>query len=296
MNRYIVMLISLLLVFVCFQGSTWAETDDAIAKIGDRKITVSDLNRVISYYDSEKQRAIEQHPQLKEQILRQMVHDIIVSERARKEGFDKRPDVKQNLEFFLNNLLAYEYLQKEVGGKVTVSEEEIKDYYENNKDEFITPEMVKARHILIRTDRNATEMEKKKAKEKAEAILKRIKGGEDFVKLASEFSEDHGSKPRGGDLGFFPRGRMVKPFEDAAFALKPGEVSEVIESPFGYHIIKVEERKEALLEPYEQAKENIREKLLQEKRTARVNEFLEKATEDAKVEIHPELIPGLKKK
>jgi parvulin-like peptidyl-prolyl isomerase len=285
MRRYLVIIGCLLLLVTFLPEKTWAENDDVIAKIGNKKITVSDLNRVISYYDSERQKAIEKHPQLKEQVLRQMVHCIVVSERAKKEGFDKRPDVKENLEFFLNNALAYEYLQKEVAGKVTVSEDEMKTYYETNQDKFMTPEAVRARHILIRADRTASEEDKKKA----EDILKRIKAGEDFAKLASDLSDDPGSKPRGGDPGFFQRGRMVKPFEEAAFALKPGEVSGIVESPFGYHIIKVEERKESALEPYDQVKENIHQKLLQDKRKSKVDEFIEKAMEDAKVEIHPEL-------
>lgn len=292
MRRYLVIIGCLLLLVTFLPEKTWAENGDVIAKIGNKKITVSDLNRVISYYDSERQKAIEKHPQLKEQVLRQMVHGIVVSERAKKEGFDKRPDVKENLEFFLNNVLAYEYLQKEVAGKVTVSEDEMKTYYETNQDEFMTPEAVRARHILIRADRTASEEDKKKA----EDILKRIKAGEDFAKLASDLSDDPGSKPRGGDLGFFQRGRMVKPFEEAAFALKPGEVSGIVESPFGYHIIKVEEKKESALEPYDQVKENIHQKLLQDKRKSKVDEFIEKAMEDAKVEIYPELIPGIKKK
>ena len=121
--------------------------------------------------------------------------------------------------------------------------------------------MVKARHILIRVAPESSQEDKKKAWRKQKDILKRIQGGEEFEKLANEFSDDQGTKSKGGDLGFFPRGRMVKTFEDAVFALKPGEVSNVVETQFGYHIIKVDDHKEPSIEPFESVKEKINEKL-----------------------------------
>ena len=95
-----------------------------------------------------------------------------------------------------DNYIAIEYLKKEVTNKVEVSEEDIKAYYESHKDEFKTPEMVRSRHILIKTDPSASDNDKKKAREKAEEILKKIKAGEDFAKLASDVSDDTGSNPR----------------------------------------------------------------------------------------------------
>ena len=147
----------------------------------------------------------------------------------------------------------------------------------------------------VRRSKSASDEDKKNVKEKTEDILKRIKAGEDFPKLASDLSDDPGSRSKGGDLGFFLRGRMVKSFEDAAFALKPGEMSGVVESPFGYHIIKVEERKDTIIEPYDGVKEKINHKLLQDQSRSKVTEFIEKAMKDAGVEIHPELIAGIKK-
>ena len=114
--------------------------------------------------------------------------------------------------------------------------------------------------------------------------------------MASEVTEDPSTKASGGDLGFFPRGRMVKSFDDAAFSLKPGEISGIVESPYGYHILKSEEKKPAHTESYEEADAKIQQRLLQEKSRAKINEFLEKATKDAGVEVYPAALTGEAKK
>lgn len=295
MRKYFGIIVSLLLVMVFIHGNVSAKDDDVVAKIGDRKITISEFNKMLGYLDSEKQKVIEKNPQLKENILQQYIQGIVISKLAKKKGFDKNPELKEQLELLKDNIIAIEYLKKEVTNKVEVSEEDVKAYYESHKDEFKTPEMVRSRHILIKTDPSASDNDKKKAKEKAEEILKKIKAGEDFAKLASDVSDDTGSKPKGGELGFFPKGRMVKSFEDAAFSLKPGEVSGIVETQFGYHIIKVEEKKEPGMEPFDTAKEKIKQKLLQERTKTKVTEFIEKAMKEANIEVHTEILTGGKK-
>ena len=295
MRKYLYAAGCLLLIVTFLKGAAFAQ-DDVLAKFGSQTITVSDYNKIMGYLDTDKQKVIEKNPQLKENVLRQLVQSMVISELARKAGFDKRPEVQEQLEFFKNNFLANEFLRKEVAAKVTVSEDDVKSYYDTHQDEFKTPEMVKARHILIKVDKSASEEDKKQAQKKAEDILSKIKAGEDFAKLASEFSDDPGSKSKGGDLGFFARGRMVKPFEDAAFALKVGEVSGIVESPFGYHIIKAEERKDAGVETYDTAKDKIRQRLVQERAKSTVTEFIDKAMKDANVELHPELLTGSQNK
>jgi peptidyl-prolyl cis-trans isomerase C len=271
-----------------------AEDDIVLAKIGDKKITIADFNRFISYYDAEKQKILEQNPQFKATILQRIVQGIVISKMARDKDYDKKPDIKEQLELLSNDFIASEYLKKEVVAKINVSEEDMQLYYKIHQEEFQTPEMVRARHILIKVDRTASEDDKKKAKEKADGILKRIKAGEDFAKLATEVSDDPGSKIKGGDLGFFQKGRMVPPFEQAAFSLKPGEISEIVETPFGFHIIKVEEKKESVLEPYDKVKDKVKEKVFADFRKSRVEEFVEKAMKDAGAELHYELFLSTK--
>ncbi|MFZ3136687.1 MAG: peptidylprolyl isomerase [Thermodesulfovibrionales bacterium] len=295
MRKYFGIVVSLLLVMVFIHGNVSAKDDDVVAKIGDRKITISEFNKMLGYLDSEKQKVIEKNPQLKEVLLQQYIQGIVISNLAKKNGFDKNPELKEQLELLIDNYIAIEYLRKEVTNKVEVSEEDLKAYYESHKDEFKTPEMVRARHILIKTDPSASGEEKKKAKEKAEEILKKIKAGEDFVKLATDVSDDTATKTNGGELGFFSKGRMVTPFEDAAFSLKPGEVSGIVETQFGYHIIKVEEKKEPGMELFDFAKEKFRQKLLQERAKTKVTEFIEKAMKEANIELYPEILMGVKK-
>jgi peptidyl-prolyl cis-trans isomerase C len=219
---------------------------------------------------------------------------MVLSKIARDKGFDKRPDVKEQIDLLSNDFLAAEYLKKDIVEKIDVSENDMQLYYKAHQEEFTTPEMVRVRHILIKVDKSASEGAKKEAKERAEGVLKRIKAGEDFAKLASELSDDPGSKENGGDLGFFQRGKMAPDFEKAAFSLNPGEVSGVDETPFGFHIIRGEEKKDAVIKPYDKVKDNIKEKVRAEFKKARAEEFVKKAMEDAGAEVNLE--PFLPKK
>lgn len=292
MRKFLLLVASFFLITFLVRTDLLADDTAVVAKIGERKITLSDFKRVTRYFDAERQKMLETNPQLKETVLKQFVQSIVVSDLAKQKGFDKNPDIREQVQFFSDNFLANEYIKREVAQKVTVSDENLKSYYDTNKDEFKTPEMVKARHILVKADASASADDKKKAQERAETYLKKIKEGEDFAKLASELSDDPGSKPKGGDLGFFPRGRMVKPFEDAAFSLKTGEMSGIVETQFGFHIIKVEDKKDSTVEPFDTVKERLRQKLLQERQRTAITEFIDKTMQDSKTEFFPGVLTG----
>jgi len=144
--------------------------------------------------------------------------------------------------------------------KVTVTEQEISDYYELNQQRFKDPEQVKARHILFKVAPNASESEEGEAKEEALAILKRARDGEDFSELAGKYSQDP-SASKGGDLGYFNRGKMAKPFEDLAFGLKPGELGGPVRTKSGWQIIKVDDVKEATIKTLPDVRDEIMETL-----------------------------------
>lgn len=275
---------SFIVLFLILSSQAFA-SDEVIAKVGDRIITKADLQRIISYYPSAQQKKITTNPMMQREVLERYIQGIVVSKIAREKGFDKQLEIRERLELMTNDFLFNQYIHKEVIGKIEISEAEAREYYNKYREEFINPEMIKVRHILIRIDRNKPANEKKIAREKAEKLLARIKGGEDFAKLASEFSEDPGSKSKGGELDFFHRGMMVPEFEKVAFALKLGQVSDIVETQFGYHIIKMEERKDAWQPSFDEIKEKVISKARDRLKDTRRNEFINKAFKEASVEI-----------
>lgn len=182
-------------------------------------------------------------------------------------------------EIYINNLI-----ETEIASKISISDDQAKKFYDENSAKFKQPETVQASHILIGVDPKASAEEKAKAKEKAEALLKRAKAGEDFAALAKTNSTCP-SAPQGGDLGYFSKGQMVPAFEAAAFSLKPGEISDVVETQFGYHIIKVTNKKPAGTVPFSDAKKEIINYLKIQKIQQSISELVDKLRKEANIEI-----------
>lgn len=283
-------LIFIFMVVFIYSTISYAGDEDILARVGNRVLTIADFESLVKYYSVERKTDLSRDEKIKKDILDIMVKRMALADMARKKDIDKRMDVAQLIELNVDGILAAELIKEEVSNKIEVTEDDMRLYYKMNTQEFKSPEMVRARHILIKVDKSASDEDRKKAKEKAEEILKRIKNGEDFAKLASEFSDDPATKEKRGDLGFFPKDRMVKSFEKAAFSLNPGEVSDIVETHFGYHIIKVEEKKEAGIQPFESVKELIRDKVFQKIKSGKTKELVDKAMKEAGVEVHPELI------
>ena len=176
-------------------------------------------------------------------------------------------------------------VEGEIAAKIAVKPEAVNDFYQKNQDKFQQGPRVRASHILISFPQNADAAAKQQAKTKAEGILKDLKAGKDFAAAAKESSQDPGSAVNGGDLGFFEKGQMVPPFEQAAFALNPGEMSELVESQFGYHIIKVAEKQTQRVVPLDEAKGQIEQYLGQQNRQAETEAFVNTLKTKAKIEI-----------
>jgi peptidyl-prolyl cis-trans isomerase C len=176
----------------------------------------------------------------------------ILAKDAVKEGLDKNQLVIAAIEKAKDRILSDAMLER-IDQKNQPSLQDLEAWaqtsYKANPKKYEQPEQVRASHILIRTAESD-------AKAKAEAILKELRSGADFAKLAKEKSQDPGSAAKGGDLGFFARGRMIKPFEDTAFGMsKVGDISDVIESPFGFHVIRLDEKKPAGSQPFAEVKD-----------------------------------------
>ena len=174
-------------------------------------------------------------------------------------------------------------IDREVADKIVVTEEETKAYYTDNPRFFKQPEQVKASHILIKVEPTADDAAKAAARKKIEDVRKKLADGGDFAELAKEYSEGP-SGPRGGDLGYFGRGQMVKPFDDAVFAMQVNQVSEVVETRFGYHLIKVYDKKPEETLAYAEVKDRISERLKREKIQKGAQGYVENLKKDAKIE------------
>ncbi len=179
------------------------------------------------------------------------------------------------------------FLEETVSSKITIPEEEIRAYYEENPSYFDSPEKVTASHILIQVAQDADAAAKAEAMKKIEAVKAKADAGEDFAALAKEFSEGP-SGPSGGDLGSFGRGEMVKPFEDAAFSMEIGEISGVVETQFGYHIIKLTGKTEPGTLAYDEAREAILGFLKKDKEQSAVADYVESLKEKYPVETPAE--------
>lgn len=191
---------------------------------------------------------------------------------------------KDLLEYTRRDLIISNFIQQSIAAKVSVSEEESKKFYEENLDKFKQSESVRASHILIGVDPAATPEEKKKAQDKIAKLRKELAGGADFATLAKESSTCPSSQ-QGGDLGYFGKGQMVPAFETAAFNLKKGEVSDIVETQFGYHIIKVMDTKKAETVDFKEAKPRIDEYLKNQKVSTAVSDYLTEARKKAEIEV-----------
>jgi peptidyl-prolyl cis-trans isomerase C len=181
------------------------------------------------------------------------------------------------------DMLVTKMLEFEV--KVSVPPQEVTAFYQQNPEKFQQGERARASHILIRLPEKADEKVKQEARAKAADVMKQVTSGQDFAALAKQHSQDPGSATNGGDLGYFQQGQMVGAFERAAFALKPGEVSDIVETPFGFHIIKLVDKQPARTVPIDEVRPQIEQFLQNQQRQTKTQSFVESLKTKGKVEI-----------
>ena len=175
-------------------------------------------------------------------------------------------------------------VERQIIPTVSVPDGAAETFYNQNPRFFTRPEQVRARHILILTGEGADDAAKAEARKRLSEIRDQVVGGADFAALARLHSEDPGSKEKGGDLGFFSRGRMVKAFEEAAFALAPNQISDLVQTEYGYHLIQVTEHKAAGTVALEEVKPRILDHLKQQQIRQRLEEYVKTLRQGAKVE------------
>lgn len=243
----------------------------------------------IIYQQAEKDKVAPTDEEIKEQI--DSFNESIKDDTEYKKSLKKMGIDEKFLKYQFARDLANVNLEEKFEKEVKISDDEMKKYYEENKDDFYV-DTVTASHILLKTiDDEGNELsdaKKKEAKKKAEEALKKVKAGEDFATVAKEYSEDS-SASSGGELGTFGRGQMVTAFEDAAFGMKVGEISDIVETEYGYHIIKVTDKVDKQ-ETYDEVKDEIKSILANEKYA----EYVEKLKTDSKIEKKEDIVKSAK--
>ena len=271
-----------------------------------------EMNRAKQVYGMGRPIDPSQLPEMKKKVLENLIEREVLFQESQKKGikieeavvnqeleklkkrFASEDEFKENLtrmdltEAVLKSefgrvMAVQRLIEEEIVVKTEVSDKEVEMYYSSNPSQFKQPEQVKASHILIGVDSGADKTKKEEARKKIDQIAARLKKDEDFAALAKEFSTCP-SSAKGGDLGFFRRGQMVKPFEEAAFSLKPGEVSDIVETRFGFHIIKVIEKKPETTLTLEDVREELEQQLKQQKVRRDMGKYVAELKAKAKVE------------
>lgn len=251
-----------------------------LVKVGTAKITQADLERELKSLPEFAQQLFE-GSEGKKKFLDELIKKELLYQEAVKRGLDKDAEFQRKFEEFRKLTLISSLLEKEIEEKARVTDQDIKDYYEKHKAELSSVSQIKASHILVKTEGEA------------EKILERLKKGEDFATTARKNSIDPGSAKNGGDLGYFSPGQMVPEFESAAAKLKPGELSEPVKTKFGYHIIKVTDKKRGKPVEFDKIKDVLSQRLAAEKQKDFFDSYIEDLKKTYKVEMNAEAISKL---
>ena len=288
--RFLLGIMVLLLFFSAGTRDCWGAKDgskDIMARWGKKVITKKDITNRIAALPPEYQARFQTPEQIQE-FLDGIIQMQVIGAEAKAQKLDKDPSVAQRIEDTINSILVQEYMKHKMAAVKKATDPEIAAYYESHKGEYIVPAQVQAQHILISVDGEAKPEEIAAAKAKAEGIRKEILAGGDFGKLAEKYSDDPGSKPRGGDLGFFTKDKMIPEFSQVAFSLKKGEVSEPVKTGYGFHLIKVTETTPEKQMDLQEATPMIQASIENARRDELVEKELDRLRKKYKVKIiHP---------
>jgi len=255
--------------------ATSAVASDILVTVNGKNITKQDAEAFVSA-TAPNAHFSQLSPKQQEMVKKTLVEKALFGELAKKEGIDKTPEFKRNMQKIADELMVNMWMKKQMDSAV-VSDSEAKAFYDKNKDKFIMPETVHARHILVKSEKEA------------KAIIDQLKGlkgdalKQKFIELAKSKSTGP-SGPKGGDLGSFKKGQMVPEFSKAVWALKPGEITTTpVKTQFGYHVIYLEAKNKAQAVPYETVKDKIIATLKQQEFGKKISEIAKELRSKAKI-------------
>ena len=314
--------VSILFLIIVIASSASAEVVSGIAAIvNDEVITYLELNREYALALKEEEKLGTVSPdaavKLKRQVLDSMVDkklvqqkikelNILISDGEISQSIDEiKRQNKMTQEMLVSALLAQgmtfeqyklqmkeqmerlRLMSQEVKSKIQVGEREIKEYYDANLALYREEPTYRARHIFLKVDKKASTEEIKKIMAKASDVMNEARSEKDFAALARKYSDDAGAAKDGGDLGTFKKGDMLPEIESAVITMKPGEISELVATPAGFHIIKLEEKTEGKVKPFETVSASIEELLYKKKSEARFKQWAEDLKKNAVIDIKP---------
>ena len=296
-----------------------AGSGTVVVKVNGKSVTALDIQRqedilmqqIQGYADSVQIAAMK--PNLRKQATGNAINRILLEGAVKNLGFkaDKKT-VDERIAYYRKNFVsdeafsadlakrgltvdklrqeieigiqAEDLFNKRTANLKPATEQEARIFYDNNEDRFVQPERVRASHILLTVNKDETDATRAQKKAEAQRILGELKKGTDFAEAARKYSGCP-SKEQGGDLGYFERGRMVPEFETVAFGLKTGQLSGIVETPFGYHIIKVTDHAKASTVPFDQAKQNIEQYLAQQKKQQSLTAYFDSLRSVSKIQF-----------
>jgi len=269
-------LVIIMAIFVITAGCARKTSDDdkVLAQVSNRSITLGDFKKRIARLPAYYQNVVEKN---KKRYLDEVIMEALMYEEAIRKGLEKDKEVKEVVSEARKKILIAKLVKNEVEDNVKVTEDELKSFYESHKDEFRSPPMWRASHILVSDEQEAKE------------ILAELAKGANFESLAKARSMD-ATASRGGDVGYFKAGQLVPEFEKACLDLGVGQTSGIVHTQFGYHIIKLTDRNEEGIESYEKAKRKIESELKKKKRSELFDKLVADLKEKYGVEIKKDVL------
>ncbi len=273
-NSTIFVLLAVFLVMGLFGCSKTPKKEDVIASVGEVKITIRDFNRMIEKLPGKYQDIVKNR---KDEFLQELINDTLLYQEALRKNIDKEKEVQEVIEQARKKILIARFLKGEVDDAVVITDDDIVEFYESNKDKYMTPEIMRVSHILLLSQDNADE------------VLKEIQAGASFEDMARAKSVDPTAQ-RAGDIGYFPKGQLMPEFENACSALEIDQISGVVKTKLGYHIIKLTDRRQPQLRPIDEVDENIKSQLRAIKRRQLFNDLLTRLRKETVIEINEEAL------
>ncbi|WP_298273144.1 peptidylprolyl isomerase [Geobacter sp.] len=260
-------------------GTPAKKEGQVVAEVNGDTITTSDFKHELDNLPPYL-KPMADTPEGKKELLDTMVVRELILQQAKKDGLDRSPEVAAKLEELKKRVVVEAFLKKKVEEQASVSEAEMKKFYDENKEKFKTGAQVHASHILVKSEKEAQD------------LLKELKGGASFEELARKHSIDSAAA-RGGDLGWFSKGSMVPEFEKVVFGLKEGEISGIVKTKFGYHIIKLTGKRPAGIRSFDEVKDQIKAALLPTKQQEVFQKLKDDIKKNAKISIKEDVLKEL---